>query len=162
MLKRTRNPPIKLWATYLRCLAPHATVERLFDLGVIRSQALPELLELKAIFDEQIRIATEEKYRVPFAVTERVLRVYITSCAAIQRALEVITKPHNPYGKFIVNAPFDTDDRKRKADKSSLTSSSPLVAAIEEVDNELQHLPQAEQDDDMDRLNPSSDGGNSV
>jgi hypothetical protein len=29
-----------------------ATVERLFHLGVIRSQALPELLELKAIFDE--------------------------------------------------------------------------------------------------------------
>jgi hypothetical protein len=88
--------------------------------------------------------------------------MYITRWTAIQRALEVITKPHNPYGKVIVNAPFDSDDRKRKADKSSLSSSSPSVAAIEEVDNEQQHLPQAEQDDDMDRLNPSGGGGNSV
>jgi hypothetical protein len=129
---------------------------------VICSQAQPELLELKAIFDEQIRIATEEKYRVPFAITERVLRVYITRWTAVQRALDVITKPYNPYGKSIVNSPFDSDDRKWKADKSSLSSSSPSVVATEEVDEELQRLPQAEQADNVDRLNPASGGGNSV
>ncbi len=132
-----------------------ATVERLYDLGVINTQALPELLELKAIFDEQIRIATEEKYRVPFAITERILRLYINRWTAIQRALEVITKPHNPYGKSIVNAPFELDERKRKADKSSLTASSPSVKAAEETDEERQ-------DDNMDRLNPEGGGGNSV
>jgi hypothetical protein len=138
-----------------------ATVERLYDLGVISTQALPELMELKAIFDEQIRIATEEKYKVPFAVTERVLRVYLNRWTAIQRALVVITRPHNPYGKAIVNAPFDSDDRKRKADKSSLTSSSPSVAAIEEGDEEQHIPPQAEQDVNMDGLNPEGGGGNS-
>jgi hypothetical protein len=134
-----------------------ATVERLYDLGVINTQALPELLvlELKAIFDEQIRIATEEKYRVPFAITEKILRLYINRWTAIQRALEVITKPHNPYGKSIVNAPFESDERKRKADKSSLTASSPSVKATEETDEKRQ-------DDNIDRLNPEGGGGNSV
>ncbi len=88
--------------------------------------------------------------------------MYITRRTAIQRTLEVIIKPYNPYGKSIVNAPFDSDDRKRKADKSSLSSSSPSVVATEEVDEESQRLPQAEQADNMDRLHPAGGGGNSV
>jgi hypothetical protein len=132
-----------------------ATVERLFERGVIRTQAQPELLELKAIFDDQIKIATEEKQRIPFAISQRILNAYINRWTAISRALEVISRPYNPYGKAIVNAPFELDERKRKADKSSLTASSPSVKATEEADEERQ-------DDNMDRLNPEGDGGNSV
>ena len=132
-----------------------ATVERLFELGVIRTQAQPELLELKAIFEDQIKIATEEKQRIPFAISQRTLNVYINRWTAIARALEVISRPYNLYGKAIVNAPFELDERKRKADKSSLTASSPSVKATEEADEERQ-------DDNMDRLNPEGGGGNSV
>jgi hypothetical protein len=88
-----------------------ATVERLYELGVIRTQAQPELLELKAIFDEQIKLATEEEQRVPFAITQRILNAYLNRWTAVARALEVISKPYSPYGKAIVNAPFDLDDR---------------------------------------------------
>jgi len=128
------------------------TVERLYELGVINTQAQPELLELKAIFDDQIKVATDELQRIPFAISQRILNVYINRWTAIARALDVITKPYNPYGKSIVNAPFEPDERKRKADKSSLTASSPSVKATDEE----------RQDDDMDRLNPEGGGGNSV
>ena len=114
------------------------------------------MLELKAIFDDQIKVATEEQQkRIPFAISQRILNAYINRWTAIARALEVITKPYNPYGKSIVNAPFELDERKRKADKSSLTASSPSVKATEEADEERQ-------DDDMDPLNPEGVGGNSV
>jgi hypothetical protein len=131
------------------------TVERLYELGVINTQAQPELLELKAIFDDQIKVATDELQRIPFAISQRILNVYINRWTAIARALDVITKPYNPYGKSIVNAPFEPDERKRKADKSSLTASSPSVKATEEADEERQ-------DDDMDRLYPEGGGGNPV
>ncbi len=131
------------------------TVERLVELGVIRTQSQPELLELKAIFDDQIKIATKEKQRIPFAISQRTLNVYIKRWTATARALEVISRPYNPYGKAIVNAPFELDEWKQKADKSSLTASSPSVKATEEADEERQ-------DDDMDRLNPEGGGGNSV
>jgi hypothetical protein len=132
-----------------------ATVERFYELGVIRTQAQPELLELKAIFEDQIKVATEEKQRIPFAISLRILNAYINRWTAIARAIEVITQPYSPYGKTIVNAPFELDERKRKAEKSSLTASSPSVKATEEADEERQ-------DDDMDRLNPGGGGGNSV
>jgi hypothetical protein len=131
------------------------TVERLYELGVINTQAQPELLELKAIFDDQIKVATDELQRIPFAISQRILNAYINRWTAIARALEVITKPYNPYGKSIVNAPFEPDERKRKADKSSLTASSPSVKATEEADEERQ-------DDDRDRLYPEGGGGNPV
>jgi hypothetical protein len=99
-----------------------ATAERLYELGVIHTQAQPELLTLKAIFDEQIKLATDERQRIPFVISQRTLTCYINRWTAIARALEVISRPYNPYGKSIVNAPFESDDRKRKADKSSLTA----------------------------------------
>jgi hypothetical protein len=68
---------------------------------------------------------------------------------------EYPSQPYNPYGKSIVNAPFEPDERKRKADKSSLTASSSSVKATEEADEERQ-------DDDMDRLYPEGGGGNPV
>ena len=47
------------------------TVERLFELGVISTQTQPELLELKAIFDDQIKVATDELQRIPFAISSQ-------------------------------------------------------------------------------------------
>jgi hypothetical protein len=54
-----RRPLLRRQGNYK--IIGRATVERLFELGVIRTQAQPELLELKAIFDDQIKIAIEEK-----------------------------------------------------------------------------------------------------
>jgi hypothetical protein len=135
-----------------------ATIERLYDLGVFRTQAQPELLELKAIFDEQIKLASDEKQRIPFTISQRILNVYLTRWSAIS----FISKPYIPYGKTIVNAPFDLDEAKSRQVQPLIFSSSPSVGATEEVDKELQLLPQAEQTDNTDHLNPEVSGGNSV
>ncbi len=76
-------------------------------------------------------------------------------------------------GHFKTLQPLRQNHRKRalrvgrseakNADKSSLTSSSPSVKATdEEGDEEQQLLPQVEQADDVDHLNPAGGGGNSV
>ncbi len=49
------------------------TVQRLQDLGALSNQDKQSILALKAIVDEQIKIVTAEKERIPSAVGQRVI-----------------------------------------------------------------------------------------
>jgi hypothetical protein len=54
-----------------------AAVARLYQLGVIDSEGRESLLNLKAIIDERIEVATKEQAKVPFAVSQRVIQIFI-------------------------------------------------------------------------------------
>ncbi len=54
-----------------------ATVARLYHLGVMDSEGRESLLNLKAINDKNIEEATKEHTRVPFAVSQRVIQIFI-------------------------------------------------------------------------------------
>jgi hypothetical protein len=130
----------------------HATVERLHDLGVLDTVERPYLLKLKEIFDEQVKIATAEMEKIPFAISHRILQVFISRWSGLAKCLDFVANPHNPYGpRVVVNLPNEQNDRKRKADRSSLTASSPSVD--EEVLSGMQRQEPAA-DDNMDRQHP--------
>ncbi len=114
---------------------------------------------LKDIFNEQVKIATAEMKKLPFAVSHRILQIYISRWAVLSKCLDYVANPHNPYGPRVVNLPNEEDDRKRKADRSSLTASSPSVDEEALIGAQRQE-PAA--DDDMDRQNPEGSGGNPI
>ncbi len=129
-----------------------ATVAKLHELGVLTTQGKQDIENLKAIYDKQIEKAEEARERVPFAITQRVLGLYIRRWTIIQRALEIVARPYNPYGQHVVNAPFELEERKRKAE-ASLGSSTPKSANADDIEQEQ---------DDTDRQNPEGSGGNVV
>ncbi len=136
-----------------------ATVERLLDLGVLDNVERPYLLKLKDIFDEQVKIATAEVEKLPFAISHRILQIYISRWGALSKCLHFVANPHNPYGPRVVNLPNEEDDRKRKADRSSLTASSQSVDE-EALFGAQRQDPDA--NDNMDRQNPEGNGGNPI
>jgi hypothetical protein len=78
-------------------------------------------LALKAIVDEQIKVAATEKERVPSAVGQRVIQMYLNRWSSISKALKYVGKPYNPYGQTVNNLPPTTEegeDKKRKASRS--------------------------------------------
>jgi hypothetical protein len=119
----------------------------------------PYFLKLKGIFDEQVKIATAETEKLPFAISHRILQIYISIWSALSKCLDFVANPHNPYGPRVVNLPSEEDDRKRKADRSSLTASSPSVDE-DALSGAQRRDPDA--DDNMDRQNPEGSGGNLI
>ncbi len=54
-----------------------ATVEKLYELGVMDSAGRESLINLKALLDKNIEIAENEQARVPFAVSQRMIQIFI-------------------------------------------------------------------------------------
>ena len=138
-----------------------ATVARLYHLGVMDSEGRESLLNLKAIIDERIEVATKEQAKVPFAVSQRVIQIFINRWTIVSKSLDFVANPYNPHGAKVYNADTELDARKRKADASSLTMSSPSTHT-EEDDAVMaqQHQPAAP--NNQDRQNPGGSGGNPV
>jgi hypothetical protein len=155
-------------------LVDHAsTVSRLFKLGVMDSESRDTLFKLKAIIDERIEKAMKEQERSPFAIAHRMIQIFINRWKLVSKSLDHVANPHNPHGPRVYNADVETDDRKRKADTSSLTVSTPSAASAAEDDGETTDenddvdAPMVQQDqqaahDNQDRQNPVGSGGNPV
>jgi hypothetical protein len=120
-------------------------------------------LALKAIVDEQIKVAETEKERIPFVVGQRVIQMYLNRWSPISKALEYVGKSYNPYGQTVNNLPptaEEIDDKKCKVSRSL----SGVTTNDEEDDNmEGKTSPQQEtEDNNMDRQSPGGSGGNPV
>jgi hypothetical protein len=86
--------------------------------------------------------------------------------------LDIVANPPNPYGPKVYNALAELEDRKRKADVSSLTVSTPSVASAAEEDGfttdehdddvTMTQQHQRAAPDNQDRQNPEGSGGNPV
>jgi hypothetical protein len=141
------------------------TVQRLQELGALNNQEKQSiLLALKAIIDEQIKIATAEKEGIPSAVGQRVIQMYLNRWSSISKALEYVGNPHNVYGRTVNNLPLamgEGDDKKRKASRSLSHVTTP--GQEEEGQAEEETSPQQQTEDNaMDRQNPGGSGGNPV
>jgi hypothetical protein len=140
------------------------TVQRLQDLGALTSQDKQTILALKAIVDEQIKIATAEKERIPSAVGQRVIQMYVNRWTPISRALDYVGNPYNVYGRTVNNLPSyaeEGDDKKRKASRSLSRITTPGQEEEGQVEENTPPQQQAE-DIAMDRQNPEGSGGNPV
>jgi hypothetical protein len=148
-----------------------ATVARLYQLGVMDSESRESLKNLKAILDKNIDIAKKELERTPFAVAHRTIQIFVNRWKLVSRSLDIVANPPNPYGPKVYNT-AELDDRKRKADASSLTVSTPSAASAaeedgdttDEVDDDVTMTQQHQQaaSDNQDRQNPEGSGGNPV
>jgi hypothetical protein len=139
------------------------TVQRLQKLGALNNQEKPSILALKAIIDEQIKIATGEKGELPFAIGQRVIQMYLNRWSSISKALEYVGNPYNVYGRTVNNLPpamTEGDDKKRKASRSLSHATTP--GQEEEGQVEETSPQQQAEDDSMDRQNPGGSGGNPV
>ena len=136
------------------------------------SESRESLKNLKAILDKNIDIAKKELERTPFAVAHRTIQIFVNRWKLVSRSLDIVANPPNPYGPKVYNT-AELDDRKRKADASSLTVSTPSAASAAEDDGETtdehddddvtmaqQHQQAAP--DNQDRQNPEGSGGNPV
>jgi hypothetical protein len=140
------------------------TVQRLQELGALNNQDKATILALKAIFDEQIKIATAEKERIPFAVAQRVIQAYLNRWSSISKTLEYVGKPYNPYGSTVNNLPPITkegDDKKRKASRSLSHVTTTGEEEGGELEEDTTHQQEAE-DNSMDRQSPGGSGGKQV
>jgi hypothetical protein len=136
------------------------------------SESRESLFKLKAIIDERIEIAKNEQEKSPFAVAHRMIQIFINRWKLVSKSLDIVANPHNPHGPRVYNANAELDDRKRKADASSLTVSTPSVASIAEDDDEdtddddndvtMTQQHQQAASDNQDRQNPEGSGGNPV
>jgi hypothetical protein len=101
-----------------------ATVARLYQLGVMDSESRESILNLQAVIDQNIEGATKEQTRVPFAVSQRMIQIFINRWKLVSRALDIVANPYNPHSTKVYNADVELEDRKRKANLASLTMSS--------------------------------------
>jgi hypothetical protein len=123
------------------------TVQRLQDLGALNNQDKQSILALKAIVDGQIKIATAEKERIPSAVGQRVIQMYLNRWSSISKALEYVGNPYNVYGRTANNFPPSTgegDDKKRKASRSLSHVITPGQEEEGQVEEETSPQQQAE------------------
>ncbi len=118
-------------------------------------------MTLKALIDKNIEDATNEQTRVPFAVSQRMIQIFINRWRVVSRALEITANPYNPHSTKVYNADAELEDRKRKADLASLTMSSPSTLEGEEDTMMMPQL-QPAAPNDLDRQNPEGSGGNAV
>ena len=106
-------------------------------------------------------------------MAHRTIQIFINRWKLVSKSLDDVANPHNPYGPKVYNTHAELDDRKRKADASSLTVSTPSVASVAEDDGDTtdenddddvtttqQHQQAAP--DNQDRQNPEGSGGNPV
>ena len=136
------------------------------------SEGRESLLKLKAIIDERIEIAKKEQERSPFTVAHRTIQIFINRWKLVSKSLDNVANPHNPYGPKVYNTHAELDDRKRKADVSSLTVSTPSAASAadgddvttdgEDDDATMAQQHQQAAPDNQDRQNPEGSGGNPV
>jgi hypothetical protein len=137
------------------------------------SEGRESLFKLKAIIDERIEIAKNEQERSPFALAHRMIQIFINRWKLVSKSLDIVANPHNPHGPRVYNANVELDDRKRKADVSSLTVSTPSAASAAEDDdqstdeNDDDDVTMAQQHqqaapDKQDRQNPKGSGGKPV
>ncbi len=138
-----------------------ATVARLYQLGVMDGEGRETLLNLKAVIDERIVTATKERANVPFAVSHRVLQIFINRWTLVSKSLDFVANPYNPHGSRVYNAETELESNKRKADQASLTMSSPSTLT-EEEDVTMAQQQQPAAPSNQDRLNPEGSGGNPV
>jgi hypothetical protein len=138
-----------------------ATVARLYQLEVMNSEGRESLLNLKAIIDKHIEEATREQARIPFAVSQRVIQIFINRWTSVSKSLNFVANPYNPHGSRVYNADADLEDRKRKADLASLNLSSPSTLEGEE-DTEMTPQQQSAAPNNLDRQNLEGSGGNTV
>jgi hypothetical protein len=148
---KARKPPVNY----------PATVERLYQLGVMDSAGRESILNLKALIDKNIEIAEKEQTRVPFAVSQRMIQIFINRWKLVSRALDITANPYNPHSLRVYNADAEMEDRKRKADLASLTMSSPSTLGAEE-DTTMTPQQQHAATNDEDRQNPEGSGGSVV
>ena len=125
------------------------------------SEGRESLLNLKAILDARIDIATKEQARVPFAVSHRTIQIFINRWSLVSKSLDFVANPYNPHGVKVYTAETELEDRKRKADLASLTMSSPSTLA-EEEDVTMAQPQQPAAFNNSDRQNPGGSGGNPV
>ncbi len=130
-----------------------ATVARLYQLGVMDSEGRERLLNLKAIIDKHIEEATREQARAPFAVSQRLIQIFINRWTIVSKSLAFVANPYNSHGSRVYNADADLEDRKRKADLASLTMSSPSTLT-EEEDTTMAQQQQSAAPNNLDRQNP--------
>ena len=143
----------------------HATVARLYKLGVMDTQSRESLFSLKAILDERIEMAKQALENSPFSVAHRLIQVFLNRWKLVSRSIDVTANPHNPHGPRVYNSDADPEaaDRKRKAEESSLTASSPSIHhGDEEDDATMAQQQQQAAPTDQDRQNPEGSGGNPV
>jgi hypothetical protein len=149
---KARKPPID----------HRATVEKLYELGVMDSAGRESVLNLKALIDKNIEIAEKEQTRVPFAVSHRMIQIFINRWKLVSRALDITANPYNPHGVRVYNADAEMEDRKRKADLASLTMSSPSTLGAEEDTTMTPQQQEHVATNNEDRQNPRGSGGNVV
>jgi hypothetical protein len=107
-------------------------------------------------------------------VAHRTIQIFINRWKLVSRSLDIVANPPNPYGQKVYNADAELDGRKRKADVSSLTVSTPSVPedddktndgfTTDDVDDDATMAQQHQQaaPDNQDRQNPEGSGGNPV
>ncbi len=138
-----------------------ATVEKLYELGVMDSAGRDSVLNLKALLDKNIEVVEKEQTRVPFAVSQRMIQIFINRWKLVSKSPDITANPYNPHGVRVYNADAEMD-RKRKADLASLTMSSPSTLGTEE---DTMMTPQQQEHaatNNEDRQNPMRSGGNVV
>ena len=74
-----------------------ATVARLYHLGVMDGEGRETLLTLKAVIDGHIATATKERASVPFAVSHRVVQIFINRWTLVSKSLDFVANPYNPH-----------------------------------------------------------------
>jgi hypothetical protein len=84
-----------------------ATVARLYHLGVMDSEGRESLVNFKVIIDKYIEEATKEQARVPFAVSQRVIQIFINRWTTVSKSLDCGANPYNPHGSRVYNAEAD-------------------------------------------------------
>ena len=135
-------------------------MQRLCDYGLLVNNSKDNLISYKALFDEQIELATVEREKSPFDIAHKVLTTLINRWTKISRALGAVANPHSAYGTKVTDLPSESDDRKRKAGPESLASSSPSVTNDEDENGTPQSQQQA--DNNTDRQNQDGSGGNPI
>jgi hypothetical protein len=107
----------------------------LYQVEAIDNEGREDLLKLKAVIDERIEKSTSEQTKVPFAVSQRVIQIFVNRWTLISKSLDIVANPHNPHVSRVYNAATALEDRKRKADLASLTMSSPSTVECQEINN---------------------------
>jgi hypothetical protein len=91
-----------------------APVHQFFTLGLLSHETKQSLLDFKDLIDEQIQIAEDGNENNPFTLPQRIIQMCINRWNRMSKALQMVTKPHKPYGVNVFNLPAETEDKKRK------------------------------------------------
>jgi hypothetical protein len=140
-----------------------ASVKNFVTIGLMQDDTMQSLLTLKAVVDEQIRIAKEAKESNPFMLSQRIIQSFINRWYKISKALQTVSQPHKVYGNNVFNLPPEAPDNKRK-DRDPSSSTTPGVDDEEKVRSQQvgteDDVDMNDNDDGSDRQNLNGGGGN--